>query len=350
MGLKGSLRDFGIAEILQLISGQRRTGRLSVEAEGSQYEVLINSGRIVRVEKKPEGKNERLFDYLLLSNLVSENQLRLAIQKARSELKPLESVLVGLEIISALDLKRYIFLRNLDLLYQLFLLKDGEYEFEAEPVNYHPFYAVEIDSEQVLMDGYRVKDEWGPTIRELVSIDSLFSKSPGEFGLSEKLSGEQAKVYDLVNGRRGIAEIAVLAEMTRFDTIKTLAELKRLGRIEAKSPGGATESRKVGMAKVVSQAGFWIVIVAGLLLFGNGIRIYAERFSRSSVEPAYEQSWREERVRQGLEIYWLENGSYPEEVSELMRKGILGTSDLKFGKKYKYYKEEGGYQFQSLGL
>jgi len=344
MGLKGSLRDFGISEILQLISGQRRTGRLEVNSGQGQYQILISSGKIVLVEKKPELKGESLSDYLARANALPQNQIKFAGQKAKAELKPLEAVLVGLEFISALDLKTFVFVRNLDLIYQLFLLKEGEYEFEAEPVNYHPAYVVEIDTEQVLMEGFRIKDEWNSILREIGSLDNLFQKKAGEFGLTEKLEGDQVKVYQGVDGKRAIAEIASLARLTGFDTIKTLAELKRMGRIEASGITPGKMAGKKSALGLVSRIGFWVLILILPGLAANGVRIYVSE-SGKGAKAYYDQSWQEERVRQGLEIYRLEQGGYPGQVSELVKKGILDAADLKFSQNRRYYYQEGGYTF-----
>ena len=93
----------------------------------------------------------------------------------------------------------------------------------------------------------------------------------------------------------------------------------------------------------VYQSAFWVLIALLLGLSANGIRIYLSGPEKASITgPA--RTWQEERIRQGLEIYRLEQGSYPQTLSELSRKGILPESDLKFGQKRQYYYEEGGYQ------
>jgi len=344
MGLKGSLRDFGISEILQLIGLQHRTGRLEVKSEDAEYHILINTGRIVQVEKKPEIKGEGLSDYLLRANAVPKNQLKLAEAKSKAELKPLEATLVSLEFISALDIKTYIFTRNLDILHQLFLLKDGEYEFNAEPVNYHPSYTVEIETEQLLMDGYRIKDEWGPLISEIGSLDNIFQKRGGEFGPADRLEESTAKVYNLIDGNRNIDELASLCQMTKFETIKALAELKRWARIEpVKRVIEKPEERKP-MVSNIFNVGFWVLIVVLVGLFANGLRLYISK-GVTGAKPQDNFSWQEERIRGALEIYRIEQDNYPGSIIELGTKGILRIKDLKFAEKGQYYSKEGGYTF-----
>ena len=348
MGLKGSLRDFGISEILQLIGLQKRRGVLEVSGANAHFRIEISSGKIVRVEKEPELKSESFGEYLIRAKLLNKEQLSLAQQKAKSELKPLEAVLVELALIKSEELKRLITLRYMDLLNQLFLIKEGEYEFEAGPVTYHPEYCAELETEQVLMDGYRVKDESKIILEELGDDSIIFKKKAGEFGQDQQLDPIADRVYRLVNGERGIDEIASLARLTRFDTLKILAELKRRERIEPKTLKKKEEG--VIFKEVYIQISYWlgIAIFLGLLILG----LY--RYQKAGFGFIYSLKekgfWKEERVRQALEVYRIERREYPQKLDELVKVGLLGKGDLQFLKNVQYYKEEGGYKLISPEL
>ena len=51
MALKGTLKDFGIADILQLIAQQAKSGELSVRTRGQQVTVWFVGGNIVGAEE-----------------------------------------------------------------------------------------------------------------------------------------------------------------------------------------------------------------------------------------------------------------------------------------------------------
>jgi len=342
MGLKGSLRDFGISEILQLIGLQRRSGMLTIDAEQAEYRILIDSGKIVKVEKKPEQEGESLQDYLIISKAATVDQVRYAEQRAKTELKPLEATFIDLSVIPAGDLKTFLALRNQDILNQLFLIRDGEYEFEAGQVTFHPSFVAELDTEQVLMDGYRIKDEWPGLKKEAGSLEAVFNKKGGEFGLEDKLDELEEKVYRLVEGEKRASIIAAQARLTRFDTLKTLVDLAKKGRVELKlqEKAEAKEAKKLPVQTMV-RAGMMAMIVVTCLLFLNGIRVYVSR-SKAPEKPSNAQTWKEERTRQALEIYWLEQGNWPARLGELVSKGVLPSSDLKFLENSRYYIQEGG--------
>jgi len=348
MGLKGSLRDFGISEILQLIGMQRRTGTLTVKTGQAQYSILISAGKIAKAEKSPELEGESLQDYLIRSKTLTPEQIKYAGQKAKTELKPLEAVLSDLSLLSITDLKIFLALRDVDLINRLFLLKDGEYEFEAGPVSYHPNFAAELDTEQLLMDGYRIKDEWPPVIREVGSVQAVFHKKPGEFGMKDQLDAFEDSVYRLVDGEKNATVISALARISQFDALKALAELKRKGRIESKQAPGEGKAGWKLSAALVSRIAFWSLIAIAVILALNGVRIYVAK-SRSGARPAFEQSWQEERVREALEVYRLDQGNYPVKLAELVDKGFLAPKDLKFIQNSQYYIQEGGYALTGPG-
>ena len=326
MGLKGSLRDFGISEILQLIGLQRRSGILEVRSERLRYKIFFDSGKIVLVEKEPEELGERLEDYLIRARILGADHIRYALNKARSELKMFEQVLVNLGLVKPENLRQLQAIRAQDLLHQLFLLKEGEYEFESQTVNYHPELCALLDTEQILMDGYRVKDEWSRVIRAVGGFDAVFKKKPGEFGLSDRLGADEEQVYRLVDGRRTIAELAVLTRKTRFDTAKIIADLIQKERVEPavipKKPLKEEKKRDALFAQLV----FWALAIVFLGLLAVGAWGYLKR----EKPKADFSEWLGEYRGTSEEIFYLEKGYYPQSSDELYKQGIISNKSLHF--------------------
>ena len=330
MGLRGSLRDFGISEILQLISLQRRSGRLEVNSEQARFLILIDKGRIVQLEKEPEEAGERLEDYLLGSGLVKVEQIKLALVRAKKELKRPQEVLVELGMISRENLLGLLRIRALDLFHQLFLLREGEYEFEAEPVNYHPELSLNLDTEQILMDGYRVKDEWNLIMGEIGSFYAVFKKKPGEFGLSERLESVEAQVYRLVDGRRNIIQLAILSRQSKFDTAKILRDLVRKQRVELVSlPRARAPEKKVSLLPKILFGGLIFILV---VILSTGVVLFLRGYARMG---EVGRAFRNERLLQAQEIYRLEKGFYNENLEQLVKEGLLSEKDLQFFQKVK---------------
>ena len=60
MALKGTLKDFGIAEILQLIGQQAKSGVLHLESRDDVIHIAIADGSVVRAESAGRKARERL--------------------------------------------------------------------------------------------------------------------------------------------------------------------------------------------------------------------------------------------------------------------------------------------------
>jgi hypothetical protein len=56
MALKGTLKDFGLSDIFQLIAHQRKTGVLYLEDRGKSVAVTFEDGKIVSAEPGSSAK------------------------------------------------------------------------------------------------------------------------------------------------------------------------------------------------------------------------------------------------------------------------------------------------------
>src|SRR5256884_9851307 len=83
MALSGTLKDFGIADILQLIGHQTKTGRLTLKTGADEVEVFFVDGNVVFASEKARDSRDLLGSLLLRAELVSKERLdeALAIQQ-----------------------------------------------------------------------------------------------------------------------------------------------------------------------------------------------------------------------------------------------------------------------------
>ena len=95
MALKGTLKDFGIADILQLIGQQQKTGTLHLKAREEEVHVGFKDGAIVRAESTTRKKKDLIGNMLVRAELITEQQLEQALETQRRTLKRLGDVLVA---------------------------------------------------------------------------------------------------------------------------------------------------------------------------------------------------------------------------------------------------------------
>jgi len=71
MALKGTLKDFGIAEILQLIGMQQKTGTLNVRSQGKEIRVGFKEGAIVKAEISHRKRQELIGTMMVRAGVIS---------------------------------------------------------------------------------------------------------------------------------------------------------------------------------------------------------------------------------------------------------------------------------------
>ena len=85
MALKGTLKDFGIAEILQLIGQQAKSGVLHLESRDDVIHIAIADGNVVRAESAGRKTRERLGNLLVRAEIITPEELGVRARRAEAE-------------------------------------------------------------------------------------------------------------------------------------------------------------------------------------------------------------------------------------------------------------------------
>src|SRR6185295_8893206 len=100
MALQGTLKDFGIADILQLIGQQQKTGKLRLTSKDQEVAIAFKDGNIVLAESSTRKKKDLIGAMLVRGELITETQLEAALEAQKRTLKRLGDVLVSLKMIT----------------------------------------------------------------------------------------------------------------------------------------------------------------------------------------------------------------------------------------------------------
>jgi hypothetical protein len=264
MALEGTLRDFSLADIFQLIGLQRKTGVLTLRTKDDTVTVTFLDGKVVGADSLTHRLENRLGTVLMKSGMLTNEQLARALEIQKETLQRLGFILTHYGIISADALKQALQLQILQIVYRLFRWKDGDYHFSQETtIEYDRENVAPITAESILMEGARMIDEWPIIEKRVRSSDMVFRKKPmaqdnivvvtGDeadevdfddnappvkrrktHGGSDKIriSQEEKQVYELVDGRKTVTEIVEVSRLSDFDTNKALYELLTRDLIE----------------------------------------------------------------------------------------------------------------------
>src|SRR5690349_15304176 len=177
MALEGTLRDFSLADIFQLIGLQRKTGVLTLRGKDDTVTVTFLDGKVVGADSLNRRLENRLGTVLMKTGLLSQDQLNRALDIQKETLQRLGFILTHYGIISQESLRDAIQLQMMQIVYRLFRWKDGDYHFSQETtIEYDRDNVVPITAESILMEGARMIDEWPIIEKRVRSYDMVFRK------------------------------------------------------------------------------------------------------------------------------------------------------------------------------
>jgi hypothetical protein len=100
MALEGTLRDFSLADIFQLIGLQRKTGVLTLRGKDDTVTVTFLDGKVVGADSLNRRLENRLGTVLMKTGLLSQDQLNRALDIQKETLQRLGFILTHCRIIS----------------------------------------------------------------------------------------------------------------------------------------------------------------------------------------------------------------------------------------------------------
>jgi hypothetical protein len=369
MALSGTLKDFGIADILQLIGHQTKTGRLTLKSGNDEVEVFFIDGNVVFASEKARKSQNLLGNLLLRAELLSAEQLEEALATQQRTLKRLGDILIESNAVTQQQFAQMMRLQTTETLYKLFGWKTGSYEFSQEDVDKSRSTFEPIRAESILLEGFRRMDEW-PSVRKKVPwTDATFeavkeldtrdlpSIDDGGLGLdgggeSEGKPTEKHKlIYKLALGGKDVKGILDASRLGEFEALKGINELIEWGFLEAVPPARGAAALAQGLkqgGRKLAKTGVFVRLALSLAFFAATlflVRWLAPQLGSSRGENPMRRGAvarlvsRDQLVRleSALELYRVEHGEYPQALRQLVEGQVVTEQDLRYPYKESYY-------------
>ncbi len=400
MALRGTLKDFGIADIFQLIGHQGKTGVLVVRNRDQEVQIYFKDGGVVRAESSTRQKRELLGAMLVRAEVITDTQLKEALDSQQKTLKRLGDILIESAALDAKTLREFARLQTTETIYRLFLWDGGSYEFNQTEVHKDPDVDL-LRSENVLMEGFRQVDEWpmirrritgyGMVFERLEDLDQLTAAAEGAkpagdddlnlddaFGDLEggstsrdprlKNIGQNERiVYHLVGQDRDVQKIIDLSRLGEFETCKALVTLIEAQIITALAEGHRKPSAEPAVGGILAPSRFaWLPALTRVVLYLTLVAggLWAIGYWGLATQRDWLQSLRAltgytdvelqsaiskgqlAKLRRALEVYRAEKGGYPPTLTTLVEERLLEADDLRFPwrQPYVYVPENDRYQ------
>lgn len=380
MALQGSIKDFGLPDIFQLIGLQRKTGVLALKSGEETVTVTFENGMVVNAESSGKRLEDRLGSLLVKQEKLTEEKLEEVLQKQKATLQRLGHILVSNNYISQKDLQSALQVQVSQNVFKLFRWKSGDYNFEpSEKVEYDRANIQPMSADFILMEGIRMVDEWPIIEKKIPSMDIVFraavdpatveaASDDDIFGDSKKgasnkirLSGDEARVFKKVDGQRTVQGLIDATGMGDFDTCKALFDLLSRDIVALTGRGaGASQERGARQQEASPALGYGLMAAALTLAVAGGALHARSPFGVLGRPPLLQSSlhsllesvarFRLQRLDQSLEAYRLEHGSLPRTLEDLVEEGLVDRAHLKdpWARPFHYEPAPNGYTLNAV--
>jgi hypothetical protein len=197
VALEGTIKDFALPDIFQLIGIQRKTGILTLTHEQDTVTIKFLDGSVVEADTVSDSLENRLGTVLVRTGRITRDQLEEALEIQRNTLQRLGHILVKRGYISQEELVGALQIQSSQIIYRLFRWREGSYHFDAvEDLDYDETHSTPVSSETILMEGARMVDEWPIIERRLPSDRIVLRKTPAAAGLELGSAAEATPVED----------------------------------------------------------------------------------------------------------------------------------------------------------
>jgi hypothetical protein len=344
MALEGTIKDFGLADIFQLIGLQKKTGTLFLKGLETTVNIHFEDGAVVKTEESLKIPKYTVGKILINREKIKPYQLEEALEVQKTTARKIGSILIGQELINKDDLRDALSFQMKEAVYRVFRWKGGDYKFYQDKVEYDRDTVVPLSSEHLLMDGVRMLDEW-PKLEKMlppsdivlerdelktVSEDEaageedIFSYEGGPGGLSK----DALQTLKFVHGGKTVYEIIESSPLGEFDASKAVVELLRKGYLRKTEslPEIILHEKKIRHPRIVSEwlaYALYVIVAAALSLIFLQVtgtrRIMDPRVTQFPELKTSFCTVQVEKVRDNLDLYYFDNGSFPKKLSTLGR-------------------------------
>lgn len=363
MALEGSLKDFGLADIFQLIHIQKKTGVLTLKNRTAQTRVLFENGQVILADKPGGDGLDLVGDVLAKAGRISKEQLTTAAQSQKQTQEKIGIILINMGAVNKEELIKAGALSVKETVFSLFKWKEGQYSFEPGSITYEKEYWSPINTEFILMEGVRRVDEWPFIEKRIPSIEMVFQKNQENLSKIKEVSDDDESMDDMfgeakpqqdeirltkgemnilnfVDGTRTVRMIIEMAHQGEFETCKALSNLLQADLIQptAGSQGrvvvsGAAKPLGTGTPTVTLRNGFSLLVLGGVIVAGyfaaQGV-LQWRGFNPNplSFYPEARQQLNNDQIRRAYWVYYFSRFKRPESIQTLLSEGFLAQESV----------------------
>jgi hypothetical protein len=351
MVLNGTLKEFILADVFNLLTQQRITGRLDLSSGKREAVIVFKEGSIVGGADDEENLTDKLFNYLIDIKRKTSEQLSPIFSANTDNLSALAAALIEHNILTAAELKGFAGSCIEDICCGLLTWNEGTYRFNSVgSVSDIACGVVTISAENIIMEGMRRVDEWA-RMRDYITEDMVFTPAPNSVG-SDIPPGEiditaspEEYIFGLLDGDKtvkGIKKSCCLCEYKVYESINYLLQAQRITAAEqhySESIKAALARKDAEVASVLRATFFSssvaACVAAAFVVFFLFCRLFllpkldAGTYDRDVIEHRRKNEVSRSDAVQGASLlYRAINAGQSDDLKTLKNAGLLTDRDL----------------------
>ncbi len=380
MALNGSIKEFGLTEIFELLFQQQKEGMLTMTREKETVVVLFKEGKIVQADTKDH--DEALLKRLDQAALLTNDQAGIIRYRAAKGKQSIESLLIELEFIAESEMMRLSKLFTEECLFGLFHWDSGEYQFEQQKVTYNSKLITPLETQFFLMEGVRQIDEWPSLLKKIPSRLTIFedisepdseqnsqeageetpalSESDDPFAsfaeLGDKVEKNDPWLLERVAKGQSVQQMIDQAKMNSFSVYQGLVALlkeKKIEKITEDESDSKKQSLPLDKEMVLRSLLATLIVGVAIGLFVISLPSM-QSVAKQTLRPFQEIKEFSKKneayfIRYALELYYLKHHRYPDRLPDLFDENLFGNksgiekSEVLAGWTYHLSPETGGH-------
>lgn len=391
MALQGTIKDFGLPDIFQLIGLQRKTGILSLTNDKDEETVTVTfeNGMVVMADSSGRRLEDRLGNVLVKQGKVSRERLDEALAVQKQTLQRLGHILASGSAITTRDLRDALQVQVAQIVFRVFRWRDGHYLFDAAAsVDYDRENFVPMSADFILMEGIRMVDEWPIIEKRIPSFDIVFrpvvdpslievggasgagASAPSPDGSSGggsgrtasstgkiRLGADEERVFRKVDGVRSVQAIIDATGAGEFEVCRTLFDFLNRNLIGPAGRDSSGEDEAAEGAATGSPApGYAVAALVSALALAGGLVHLKSPFAvagLAGMRPGVQEVVREGvlrarlvRVERAIEAWRATHGTPPASLDDLVGAGLVEGSYLldPWSQRIRYETDASGYR------
>lgn len=331
MALEGQLSDFNLAEILQLLSSQQKSGFLNLETTRKMV-FIFDKGVLISTRDRRSRTRDPLESFLRAYGFFTEKQWKHIEYIAKNSSLDLTEILISESLITEPELDRALKSLAQEMTYAGMKMRRGRYHFS--PTKDTPpgvKWRYSLDAQGLLMEAARRCDEEG-MLKEFLPSQAITFSQGNKIIPADQLSETGRRIMELALAGVPLGRIIRQGRTESFvvrDLLKTWVEEGILNKHEPGSDVSESDSGDSNIKLKLSSGlrSLPLTVVAVVLIGALGwLRWTASPDAGPHPGQALREAQLRSQVISAARLFRYQKGEWPSGLNDLIRSGQLAPS------------------------